>query len=321
MKKVILLITLILGLSTVSNLALSLTKSQRKKLAFYSPLINTLSKIESKDRLNKIFLDKRIRFDSRLILLNLDQPSQKRYMAHSLGRRALYKGIRFIHLYRKALEKAEKLHSVDKEVIVAILYIETNFNLRRARNTVFNAYATLAFADHPHFIKINLKRLKYKYRKLSKSELDTKIQKFKERSAKKGKWAVEQLKALFSVSKGMKRPILSFRGSFAGAMGYPQFIPTSYLNYAVDGNGDRKVDLYNIYDAISSVGNYLKTVGFKKNNPESQYEAIYHYNRSDDYVQFVLEYSKRLKNFKIRKVRKRRRKKKRKKKKRKKRRR
>ncbi|HEO66325.1 MAG TPA: hypothetical protein ENI73_10730, partial [Spirochaetes bacterium] len=145
---------------------------------------------------------------------------------------------------------------------------------------------------------------------LSKSELDTKIQKFKERSAKKGKWAVEQLKALFSVSRGMKRPILSFRGSFAGAMGYPQFIPTSYMNYAVDGNGDHKVDLYNIYDAISSVGNYLKTVGFKGDKPESQYQAIYHYNRSDDYVQFVLEYSKRLKKFKIRKVRKRRRKKK-----------
>ncbi len=305
LRKVILFISLTLGLLIASNPALSLTKSQRKKLAFYSPLIKTLGEVASKKRLEQIFLDRRIRFNSRLILLNLDQPSQSRYMAHSLGRNALYKGKRFINRYRKALVKAETLYSVDKEVIVAILYIETNFNLRKARNTVFNAYATLSFADHPYYIKVNLKRLKHKYRKLPKTELEEKIQKFKERSKRKGKWAVKQLKALFQVSKGMNRSILSFRGSFAGAMGYPQFIPTSYLNYAVDGNGDRKIDLYNIYDAILSVGNYLKTVGFKKDNPESQYQAIYHYNRSDDYVQFVLEYSKRLKKFKIRKVRKR----------------
>ncbi len=69
--------------------------------------------------------------------------------------------------------------------------------------------------------------------------------------------------------------------SFAGAFGYPQFLPYSYLKYGVDGNKDGKVDLFNMEDAIFSAANYLAKHGWKKDKRK----AIFSYNPSSWYVE------------------------------------
>ena len=62
----------------------------------------------------------------------------------------------------------------------------------------------------------------------------------------------------------------SLKGSWAGAMGQSQFMPSSYLNYAVDFNNDKKIDIWNTYsDVFASIANYLKVHGWKKNKPWS----------------------------------------------------
>jgi len=84
---------------------------------------------------------------------------------------------------------------------------------------------------------------------------------------------------------------LSIKGSWAGAFGLCQFVPSSYLHYAVDGNGDGRVDLFNVVDALASVANYLKRSGWEKENQEKKKKAIYAYNHCDNYVKAVLAYA------------------------------
>lgn len=290
LSTIVILITILF----LSSLTFSLTKAEKKKLVFYDKIITALSQVAPKQKIQKLILNRRVRFRPKLILLNLNQPNSKKYFNDSLGKKAVLKGKRFFKRYHKTLAKVEKKFSVDKEVIVAILYIESNFKPHKARYNVFNAYSSLAYADHPIYLKRNLKKIKRIYRKLSPEKFILKKKEFIERSKWKAEWAINQLIALFSVAQKMKLSILKIKGSFAGAIGYPQFIPSSYLKYAVDGNNDNFIDLYNIHDAIASVGNYLNIVGYKKGNLESQRQAIHHYNKHWDYVQVVIDYAKLL---------------------------
>lgn len=102
---------------------------------------------------------------------------------------------------------------------------------------------------------------------------------------------LNQLKALNKmVGDGFDPYVFS---SFAGAFGYPQFLPLSYLNYGVDGNKDGKIDLFNMEDAISSVANYLSSHGWKKDKKK----AIFSYNPSDWYVEAFFKIYKSLKKI------------------------
>lgn len=281
------------GLSEVWGLS----KKEKSRLSAYQFLVDALSEVESKEKLKKIFLDPRVRFRSRLIWLNIDPPSQKRYFAESLKKEAVAKGLNFRKKHAKTLEKVEEEYRVPAELIVSILYVESNFSLKTARFHVFSAYSTLSFAGRPYWKKQAIKNLKKKHSRLSKKEFEIKKQELMERLDRKSKWALEELKALFSASRKMNRSILDLKGSFAGAMGYPQFIPSSYLNHAVDGNGDEHVDLYQIEDAITSVANYMKNHGFKQEDPKSYQKAVYSYNHSHEYVDFVLKYFLRIKEL------------------------
>ena len=82
---------------------------------------------------------------------------------------------------------------------------------------------------------------------------------------------------------------MNIKGSYGGAFGIPQFLPTSYLKYGVDGNRDGTVSLYDMRDAIHSTAYFLSRHGWKADlTDEAQAEVIWHYNHSDAYVQAVL---------------------------------
>jgi len=83
---------------------------------------------------------------------------------------------------------------------------------------------------------------------------------------------------------------LTVKGSWAGALGFPQFMPAS-LRWAEDGNGDGKIDLFEMDDAIASVGKYLQAANFKK----SARDAVYDYNHEAAYVEGVLAFAAALK--------------------------
>ncbi|MDF1782018.1 MAG: lytic murein transglycosylase B [Alcanivoracaceae bacterium] len=122
------------------------------------------------------------------------------------------------------LAKAESVSGVDRDMILAIIGIETRYGRQRGGYKVIDALATLGF-DYPP----------------------------------RSTFFRGQLKELFRLEQSAHIDAATITGSYAGAMGYPQFIPSSYINFAVDFDEDGKTDLVdNPVDAIGSVANYFK---------------------------------------------------------------
>ena len=86
----------------------------------------------------------------------------------------------------------------------------------------------------------------------------------------------------------------TMKGSWAGAFGIPQFMPSSYVIFAVDDNGDGKVDLYDYPDAFASIANYLRRVGWKTGNEKKMRRAVYNYNHEKAYVNAVFSYAEKI---------------------------
>ena len=111
---------------------------------------------------------------------------------------------------------------------------------------------------------------------------------------KKSDWAFEQLAALEKLYKKDRKLALNLEGSFAGAFGIPQFIPTSYFTYARPFKKAVVSDLYKPEDAISSVGNYLKKTGWNSKKKSKRMKALMHYNNSEDYALSIQDLSNRI---------------------------
>lgn len=142
-------------------------------------------------------------------------------------------GHEFMAQHRDALNRAHDQYGVDPAVITAIIGVETFYGRHKGRHRVIDALSTLSF-DYPPRSAFFRKQL-VAYLELAKQE-------------------------------GLN-PLLPM-GSYAGAMGFPQFIPTSYQAYAVDFNGDGFRDIWtNPVDAIGSVAHYFEAHGWKKDGP------------------------------------------------------
>jgi len=148
-------------------------------------------------------------------------------------------------------------------VVVAIYRLETNLGGDSGKYLVFNGLFTLAVLEN-------------------------------RRSA----WAEKELLNLLIFCKKNNRDPFSIYGSWAGAFGICQFIPSSVLKYAVDGDGDGNVDLNNFSDAMSSIANYLKSNGWERGNLRRKKQAVWAYNHCDNYVKAVFAYANACKKFK-----------------------
>ncbi len=142
-------------------------------------------------------------------------------------------GRRFLEQHRETLLRAEATYGVPPEIIVAILGVETKYGRIQGRHRVIDALTTLGF-DYPPRSRF------------FRSELEQYL--------------------LMTREQGFDPLVLT--GSYAGAMGYGQFIPSSFRRYAVDFDGDRVADIWNNpVDAIGSVANYFKEKGWKAGEP------------------------------------------------------
>ncbi|MBL8003964.1 MAG: lytic murein transglycosylase [Candidatus Kapabacteria bacterium] len=194
----------------------------------------------------------------------------------------------FIIEQKVLLEEASKKYNVPAEVIASILWVETRFGKYTGNNHVPSVYLSVAMASEDKYLEENKKDLRATHKK--KSTLQVLYKKLEERSQKKADWAIEQLVALEKMQKTFPSNVLELKGSWAGAFGLSQFLPASYLSWAVDGDKDGKINLYNFADAIHSVANYLKTNGWGETE-EEKYNAVFHYNNSSAYVDAVLTLS------------------------------
>jgi membrane-bound lytic murein transglycosylase B len=173
-----------------------------------------------------------------------------------MAKKSIKQGKSFIGAHRKILEQAEKKFDVPKEVIVAVLRIETNFGQFLGNYDI----ATLFY-----------------------NQLMT---------ANDWKKAADNFVDLFIYCRNLHQKC-SISGSYAGAFGLPQFLPSSAIKYGIDGNGDKKVNLFNVDDAIMSVANFLKQNGWTKNPIKTL--TIY-YGSGSNYPTIILMYAAALKH-------------------------
>jgi membrane-bound lytic murein transglycosylase B len=171
------------------------------------------------------------------ILDAISRPAEKRltwaqYRKIFVTDSSINKGVAFWTEHDDLLKKVEQEFGVPAAVIVAVIGVETRYGQNKGSFRVIDALSTLGF-DYPP----------------------------------RSKFFRKELKEFLLLAREQKQDPLALIGSYAGAMGYGQFIPSSYRAYAIDYNNDGFADIWNnTDDAIGSVANYFKVHGWKSNH-------------------------------------------------------
>lgn len=159
--------------------------------------------------------------------------SWQRYRERFVEERRIEGGVEFWNAHASTIEAASTRYGIPGEIIVAIIGVETHYGSLTGNFETASALATLAF-DYP-----------------PRAELFRR-----------------ELEQLFLLAREQQRDPLSYTGSYAGALGYAQFLPSSIRRYAVDFDGDGQIDLENNpADAIGSVANYLAMHDWRAGEP------------------------------------------------------
>ena len=209
----------------------------------YSKSYETLSFIDemvSKHKFEKSYLVEIFKSAEKRekIINSMNRPAEKKfswvqYKSRLISPIRINNGVSFLQRFLPEFEKAEKEFGVPKEIIAAIIGIESSYGSITGRERVIDSLSTLAF-DYP----------------------------------RRSKFFTKQLEHFLLLTREEKLDPMVMKGSYAGAMGYGQFIPSSYRAYAVDFDNDGSVDLLNsVEDAIGSIANYLFQHGWKSNYP------------------------------------------------------
>ncbi len=235
------------------------------------PVLNTIFDEASKRGIPKEFLEST--FNKKNITIHekipefFARPYEKKswdaYKKIFVTAKRIDGGIKFYNQYENIMLKtiADNNVPVDPFIILSIIGIESNYGLNKGKYTVFNALYTQIL-----------------------------------RMPKRSKWAKKQLVDFLALCYEDKIPPHSVQGSYAGAFGYGQFIPSSFISYSVDGNNDGKREPYDWEDVFASIANYLIKNGYPVSNNDSKkiYKSIYAYNHADNYVKAVLSLSEEI---------------------------
>lgn len=223
----------------------------------------------SQDDIDDIFSDERIELYYSIyappVLKEGEQKKRKlSYFDEEFGLfkpESIESGKRILADNKELFEKIESLYGVPANYIVSIIRIETDFKKHLGKYGVFNALYTMSMLDK------RVKRVEMAHR---------------------------ELVAWVKMCQRRGMDPFATKGSWAGAFGIPQFMPSSYVTFAVDYNGDGKVDLYDYPDAFASIANYLHRVGWKTGNEKKMRRAVYNYNHEKAYVNAVFAYAERI---------------------------
>jgi membrane-bound lytic murein transglycosylase B len=199
---------------------------------------------------------------------------------------------KFIKKHKKEFSYVEKRYPVPKEVIASLLWVETRHGKDIGNFHVGSSLFSLVLADYPTIMDQTIDAAKKKT-----SDFTPIVeQKIIERSHAKSAWATSELLALQEIHRRKLKDVTKLKGSFSGAFGMAQFLPSSYLTWAKGRKA--KPNLFKADDSILSVANYLSSNGWKRKDKDSQEAALFHYNRDKAYVNRILHMSDCLKKTK-----------------------
>ena len=195
----------------------------------------------------------------------------------------------FITANRRTFESAERIYKVNRFVIASIMLVESHFGSNTGNHLILNRLSRVGSIARPENVAANYKQHIRTNPKVKYSEVEDRARYLEDSF-------YPEVLALIKISKKHNKDLLELRGSTAGAFGIPQFLPSTFLNYAVDGRGNGVISLYDEVDAIFSTANYLMHSGWKDNASREEKEAvIWKYNRSQPYVETILSIADELK--------------------------
>ena len=220
----ILFILLITKSSSESNVEFDTWKKNFKKLALSKDISEktfdiTMSNVE--------FLPKVIEYDR-------FQPEfyedTKTYISKRTSLNKIKKGLDFYKKNKNIINNVENKFSVEKELLLSLMGIETNYGSYVGKMDILSSLSTLSF------------------------------------DKRRSEFFTNELLILLKLVESDKIDYKTLYGSWAGAFGFFQFMPSTIKNYAIDYNGDDFIDLKDSTDAYASAGNYLSNMGWKKNS-------------------------------------------------------
>lgn len=205
-----------------------------------------------------------------------------------LSEKRVKRGVDFLEEKKDLLDAAEQKYGVARKDIVSILMWESGLGEFTGNYRVFNVLvAQLLYMEEAQQVAVRRIKARGEADPLASAEV---AQKQEERFAKIRRRCVGNLVALLRQSKATGVDPLSLHGSWAGAIGYPQFMPAS-MPHAADGDGDGTIDLHSWPDAVMSVARYLKERGKYGPTDSARRKAIFSYNPLDSYVNGVIKYA------------------------------
>lgn len=185
-------------------------------------------------------------------------------------------GRAFIDRNAKLFAGAYKHYGVPAPFIVAVLMVETGLGAELGRHPALHALASMAATD-------SLEQVLPCVRGISGQEPA-----LKKMVPEKAAWAYEELKALIRHGHNLGPDLTKIPGSVYGAVGLSQFMPSNIPVYGVDADGDGRIDLFKLPDAVYSIASYLAAHGWKKaQTPSAQIQVLRSYNHSDIYASTV----------------------------------
>ena len=203
------------------------------------------------------------------------------------SRSSIKKAKKYMKKYNAELSGAERIHGVDKEIITAIILVETRLGKVVGNRSILNTLSTLASLSD-----LNIRDIVWDK---NSSSCSLTREEFNNWSKRKSKWAYDELKAFIKYVNREGIDPAGINGSFAGALGIAQFLPSSILAFAKDGDGDGSIDLFNHADAITSIATYLSHYGWHPGiDRKGAYKVVYRYNHSNYYVDTILKISELL---------------------------
>lgn len=252
-------------------------------------LINDKEKNFAKKKIHRIFNNPGVRFEIDAISSYFRHQEGKLNYDQFLSSKSIGKAKNYIWNHYADLLKAEIDYGVDRHVITAIMLVETRLGSYVGNRPVLGILSTMAALEDKKIRGLFWKKIPKKDR-ITKAE-------YEKKAAKKAKWAYKELKAFIKHVDREGHDPYTIKGSYAGAMGICQFMPSNIIPLAKDGNNDGRVNLFHHEDAIVSIASYLKRYGWKAGiSREEAGKVVYHYNHSKYYVNTILNVSEKLKS-------------------------